>query len=337
MRSHTMHGFSEAGRRAEFSRPASFEIHTRQWKQDIEATMRNIRSEIEERDKRIQAFYERETEQGDHTIMPPSRTRLDSFSIGRELRERRGVCETSRSLEQVANEYGLTKQELLNIVDEKDVVDLGAGNSSFASELMENDQKPRSMTVVDLNQINSTREGITLIKGNIGLTLGMIPVESFDHAFATYSLPLWASDRYEVERFLQESLAILKTHGVLHISPSSDFLGKRPSFSRKESTASVQERYGQSASQLGSLPANLGVKERNQIFIYQILDNEKRFIEILSYLERFGIVSIEPKLNKHGQIESLNITKQQDANWLFWALEEYPSLEDTKTGANGHL
>lgn len=135
-----------------------------------------------------------------------------------QLARERGTSITDRSLDQVAAEHGMTREELLETVRDGRVLVVGPGQSTFGAELV------AANVGVDLTSVDTDQPSLRQQPGRqVSGSATNIPLESgtFGHVFLTYSLPVWAGSAREARQALDEGVRLLEPGGSLYVAPAA--------------------------------------------------------------------------------------------------------------------
>lgn len=135
------------------------------------------------------------------------------------IKDSRAIPVTDRSIKQIASMHDMTETELLEELSGKTVLDIGAGKSHLA-ETVEALDSSTSIISLDISP-EALKESSS--KYNVIANAEHLPFAngSFDEILLSISLPFWAQSPEQVERFMAESVRVLKPGGKILISPIS--------------------------------------------------------------------------------------------------------------------
>lgn len=135
------------------------------------------------------------------------------------MRAERGVAVTGRGLDEIADEHGMTPNELIELASGKRVLIIGPGYSTLGRELLDRCE-PIDLTSVDVDlEALQSQPGRRVHCSAERLEL---PDDSFDVVLMTFALPLWAFAASEVTSSFNEVLRVTAPGGVIKIAPIGD-------------------------------------------------------------------------------------------------------------------
>lgn len=143
-----------------------------------------------------------------------------------------------RSMSTIADMFGMTKNELLDKLRGKKVLNIGPGSSTFASEA----ERGSDCEVVSIDADKEILKDHYQPKEFIIGDASKMPVKdsSFDLVFSTVSMPYYAESKEQAQDFFREVVRVLKIDGQANISPFTaiDIRLSRPE--RKKDLAEIQ-------------------------------------------------------------------------------------------------
>lgn len=126
------------------------------------------------------------------------------------------VEQSHRSLEEIIGEFDLSPYQFSEFFSGKKVLDVGAGNSTLASQI-EGKKVNAQVVSIDIDP--------EALKGGAGdrvrANAEFLPFRSgeFDTVLCTWSLPYWANSPKQVNRSFREIKRVAKVGGYILISP----------------------------------------------------------------------------------------------------------------------
>jgi SAM-dependent methyltransferase len=137
--------------------------------------------------------------------------------------EHRGGPPTTRSINMVAAIHGYTLEGFLDLIGNRNILDIGAGISSLGAQAALLGSKV-NLVSIDVPRAYSDPADWAGNKktGREVIGLGQrLPFadNSFDLIFSTYALPLLACSIEEIDGFINEGLRVLRPGGKFSMSP----------------------------------------------------------------------------------------------------------------------
>ncbi len=152
----------------------------------------------------------------------------------------RDIPVTSRNLTEVAAIHDLTIQELVDEIEGKVVIDIGSGGSQLGEEVARQGKKAQIVSFdISKEAFSDKSSGQRVIGDAEHLPFADATI---DEILLTISLPYWARSKDQIDKFLSESMRVLKKGGRMRIAPISGIEG-RPSLPKgRDVYRSVYER-----------------------------------------------------------------------------------------------
>jgi SAM-dependent methyltransferase len=160
------------------------------------------------------------TEQSLHEIQNAD----SAEALGEYTKARRKIAGGMRDIQNIADLYNMSPENLREALMNKKVLDVGTGHSIMAQEF-EDERFPIEMFSIDIS-LKSLRERDSH-EPKVVAKAEALPFadKSFDVVMANWSLPIWSMSIEQMQQSLAENIRVLKVGGQAFHVPNYRFRG----------------------------------------------------------------------------------------------------------------